>query len=264
LLPPDVLSQSKHHNGYFVRIFELKKHKFNIAADRQWPSIRLRVAELLRDKPRQPIHRGAAHIQDNNNRPPEDGSAPQSPRYFENGYDDARADDRRSPTSSQGAVREDALILWRNASRDKGRRAWSSSRAAMGMHAASAHHIGRRRARSLSRTSDSDCNSIIDDGILVRPKPKPRHRRPRRRSTGDILDTEHRTLVSENLRLPATEDRPTSASSQLIRGKISAANRGMRTLLVYRAVLVAALGALAADTSCVYKTELGRQIIQVL
>ena len=57
---------------------------------------------------------------------------------------------------------------------------------------------------------------------------------------------------------------PLAASSQLIRGKASPADMGMRTLLVYRAVLFATLCALAADTSCVYETELGRRIVQVL
>ena len=42
------------------------------------------------------------------------------------------------------------------------------------------------------------------------------------------------------------------------------ANIGMETLLVYRAVLWAALAALAADTSCVYETEIGERVVQVL
>ena len=42
------------------------------------------------------------------------------------------------------------------------------------------------------------------------------------------------------------------------------ADEGMMTLLVYRAILFAALGALAADTSCVFGTELGRRMVQVL
>ena len=68
---------------------------------------------------------------------------------------------------------------------------------------------------------------------------------------------------SDAHRAPATD--PTLAgSSQLIRGKASPADMGMRTLLVYRAVLFATLCALAADTSCVHETELGRRIVQVL
>ena len=55
-----------------------------------------------------------------------------------------------------------------------------------------------------------------------------------------------------------------AGSSQLIRGKASPADMGMRTLLVYRAILFATLCALAADTSCVYETEIGRRIVQVL
>ena len=55
-----------------------------------------------------------------------------------------------------------------------------------------------------------------------------------------------------------------AGSSQLLRGKGSPADMGMRTLLFYRAVLFATLCALAADTSCVHETELGRRIVQVL
>lgn len=39
---------------------------------------------------------------------------------------------------------------------------------------------------------------------------------------------------------------------------------GIRTLLLYRAVLFAALCALVPDTSCVFDTELGRRVVQVL
>ena len=53
-------------------------------------------------------------------------------------------------------------------------------------------------------------------------------------------------------------------SSQMIRGRGSAADKGMKTLLIYRAVLFAVLCALAADTSCVYENELGRRVVQIL
>ena len=59
-------------------------------------------------------------------------------------------------------------------------------------------------------------------------------------------------------------DSTLAGSSQLLRVNRSPADMGMRTLLVYRAVLFATLCALAADTSCVYETELGRRIVQVL
>ena len=62
---------------------------------------------------------------------------------------------------------------------------------------------------------------------------------------------------------PRTES-PLASSNQLIRGKASPADMGMRTLLVYRAILFATLCALAADTSCIYETELGRRVVQVL
>ena len=42
------------------------------------------------------------------------------------------------------------------------------------------------------------------------------------------------------------------------------ADAGMETLLSYRAVLFATIAALAADTSCVFETDLGRRIVQVL
>lgn len=67
--------------------------------------------------------------------------------------------------------------------------------------------------------------------------------------------------ASRPLMLPAADDRP---SSQIIRGQGTAADKGMRTMLILRAALYAALCALAADTSCVYETELGRWVVQVL
>lgn len=69
---------------------------------------------------------------------------------------------------------------------------------------------------------------------------------------------------SGQLGIPKVEQRHSSASSQIIRGRVSAADEGMRALLVYRAVLFATLCALAADTSCVFETELGRRVVQVL
>ena len=72
-----------------------------------------------------------------------------------------------------------------------------------------------------------------------------------------------RLEVSDAPHVPGMEF-PLEDSKQLIRGKASPADMGMRTLLVYRAVLFATLCALAADTSCVYETELGRRIVQVL
>jgi len=88
----------------------------------------------------------------------------------------------------------------------------------------------------------------------------------RRRSRNISMNTgaPRETLVADSLRLPAPDVRPSSTSSQIIKGKGSAAEKGMRTLLIYRAVLFAALCALAADTSCVYETELGRRVVQVL
>jgi len=245
LVPLDVIGQNKHDAGYIIRIFELKKHKYYWAADRQWSAIRLCVAELLRQLPRQPI------IRDVNNQESLNRPAPQSPRYVRNDDDEGPIDVTNSSTKSQAIIRDDALIVWRSPSRYKGRHASSYE---------ARRHTITQRARSPSRASDSDYDAFIDDGILVRP----RHRRRRRRSMGDLRDHEPQGPILERLRLPETEDRPPSAQSQLIRGKVSPADRGMRTLFVFRAVLFAALGALAADTSCVYETELGRRIVQVL
>ena len=69
---------------------------------------------------------------------------------------------------------------------------------------------------------------------------------------------------SRRLRIPELEQGHSSASSQIIRGRPSAADEGMKALLIYRAVLFATLCALAADTSCVFETELGRRVVQVL
>ena len=49
-----------------------------------------------------------------------------------------------------------------------------------------------------------------------------------------------------------------------IERRIKEADAGMETLLVYRGLLFAALAALAADTSCVFETELGRRVVHVL
>lgn len=69
---------------------------------------------------------------------------------------------------------------------------------------------------------------------------------------------------SGQLGIPRVEQKHSSASSQVIRGRESAADEGMRALLIYRAILFATLCALAADTSCVFETELGRRVVQVL
>ena len=80
---------------------------------------------------------------------------------------------------------------------------------------------------------------------------------------GDMNPNSARLEGPDSHHAPGTES-PLADSKQLIRGKTSPADMGMRTLLVYRAVLFATLCALAADTSCVYETELGRRIVQVL
>ena len=61
---------------------------------------------------------------------------------------------------------------------------------------------------------------------------------------------DHR-LILENLRLPLLEDGPSSTSSYIVSGEGSAADEDMKTLLVHRAVLFAALFTLTGDTRCI-------------
>ena len=98
-----------------------------------------------------------------------------------------------------------------------------------------------------------------------------RRARAGRQQRTDSNSNDHRYINRSSTRLEGSDAHRASGtgstlagSSQLIRGKASPADMGMRTLLVYRAVLFATLCALAADTSCVYETELGRRIVQVL
>ena len=78
------------------------------------------------------------------------------------------------------------------------------------------------------------------------------------------IDRNTKRLEGSDAHRAPGADSTLAGSSQLLRANGSPADMGMRTLLVYRAVLFATLCALAADTSCVYETELGRRIIQVL
>ena len=98
-----------------------------------------------------------------------------------------------------------------------------------------------------------------------------RRARAGRQQTTDSNNNGHEYIYPNSAGLAGSDGhhppRPNSTmagSSQLLRGKGSPADIGMRTLLVYRAALFAALCALAADTSCDYETELGRRIVQVL
>ena len=89
---------------------------------------------------------------------------------------------------------------------------------------------------------------------------KPKHTSGRSRAR--LPSGSHRS--SGQLRVPETWQRQSSDSSQIIRGRLSPADEGMKTLLIYRAILFATLCALAADTSNVFENELGRRIVQVL
>lgn len=59
---------------------------------------------------------------------------------------------------------------------------------------------------------------------------------------------------------PATEDPSTSTSPN----PDLVTREGLRALLIYRAVLSAAMYATGADVSCVWGTELGRRVVQFL
>lgn len=119
-------------------------------------------------------------------------------------------------------------------------------------------HRGRResnrlRERPLITNQESTRQQRRDKRKLKRPTRPPTERLP---------DHPHRS--SGQLEVPEMEQRHSSASSQVIRGRVSAADEGMKALLTYRAILFATLCALAADTSCVFETELGRRVVQVL
>ena len=104
--------------------------------------------------------------------------------------------------------------------------------------------------------------------------PELRQEIPRTSFGHDDLQEEHipqNKSLAVPPQLPHTEtQRPSSALSQFQKPeeledqKTKDADESMETLLIYRAVLFAALAALAADTSCVFETELGDRVVQVL
>ena len=114
-------------------------------------------------------------------------------------------------------------------------------------------HRGRRESNQLRE------RPRIMNGEATRPQ-RSMSRRNKRKLKRPIGS--HRT--SGQLGIPELEQKYSSASSQIIRGRVSAADEGMRALLIYRAILFATLCALAADTSCVFENELGRRVVQVL
>ena len=103
--------------------------------------------------------------------------------------------------------------------------------------------------------------------LVIMPRNSREEKLSQRRSTENSLSDREQSLViyrTARLQIPAPEDRDASSTSQILRSNDSAAAKGMRTLLIYRAVLFAGLCDLAADTSCVFETELGRRVVQVL
>ena len=100
---------------------------------------------------------------------------------------------------------------------------------------------------------DGDSEGSKDAGIAVRGSGK-----------REGIRTSSKTSLAGQISILDDVDGQFQHSSQMIRGRGSAPDKGMKTLLIYRAVLFAVLCALAADTSCVYENELGRRVVQVL
>ena len=123
-------------------------------------------------------------------------------------------------------------------------------------------HRGRRQSNQLlERPRIVSSEAAGQEPYMQRyNERKPKH--PSGRSKARLPSGSHRS--SGQLRVPDTWQRQSSDSSQIIRGRLSPADEGMKTLLIYRAVLFATLCALAADTSNVFENELGRRIVQVL
>lgn len=124
-------------------------------------------------------------------------------------------------------------------------------------------HRGRRESSRLrERPLIMDNREAALQQRSMSRRDKRKLKRPTRLPTESLPTHPHRS--SGQLEVPELEQRHSSASSQVIRGRVSAADEGMRALLIYRAMLFATLCALAADTSCVFETELGRRVVQVL
>ena len=111
----------------------------------------------------------------------------------------------------------------------------------------------RQRHSTVFSGYDGDSEDSTDQGITVTRSTK---RQNRQSSSKTSLAGQTSTFDDDGGQL--------LHSSQMIRGRGSAADKGMRTLLIYRAVLFGALCALAADTSCVFENELGRRVVQIL
>lgn len=119
-------------------------------------------------------------------------------------------------------------------------------------------HIGLKNTSPVEPYDLSDQSSVMDgeEGLAIvadHEFPKP-------------------NAPSFPLPIPEYENIPKSIPSDVFVAQNSSfngedeakADAGMKTLLIYRVILFAALGALAADTSCIFETELGRRIVQVL
>lgn len=197
-----------------------------------------------------------------------------------------------SQTAAVGAIEDShpsssALVLRRNIVRTSSRAhsmeeganiarrpreiGWQSSREQLAMTEPEINedrsmvlHRGRRESSQLrERPLIMDDREAYPQQRRMSRRDKRKLKRPTRPPTKRLTNA-HPHRSSGQLEVPEHEQRHSSASSQVIRGRVSAADEGMRALLIYRAMLFATLCALAADTSCVFETELGRRVVQVL
>lgn len=248
------LSDSARSNAnrrkYIVGLYEDKKQRLSRTMSRQWPLIRSFVEVSLQKSPNQP---DSLEDNDMSGDRAEGGGATNDEEGMNRGalviYQDKRKPNRSQENSSE--CEQEGFTEGNNAQPQD-----------LQVMAPVQNKRTRKRPREPPQERHYDGPR---ENRMTRHQGERRRYISRRRSTGELRYHEDRTLPSARLQLiAATEDRPPSSSSQLIRGKSSPADMGMRTLLIYRAVLFAALCALAADTSCVYETELGRRVVQVL
>ena len=213
------------------------------------------------------------------------GAAYTSHRYSHQKSQSKKIDNRTTAADAIEDASNDnsALVLRQNTERP-GPRPRSMGDGTIGRR----HEIegnGSRKHLAMTETEINEDRSLVlhrgrrqSDQLLERPRflspeaaaqepntqrydqRKPKH--PSGRSKARLPSGSHRS--SGQLRVPETWQRHSSDSSQIIRGRLSPADEGMKTLLIYRAVLFATLCALAADTSNVFENELGRRIVQVL
>lgn len=263
LLPPPLPSRSSIHSNYITRIFEAQKYRLFWEFRRQWPTIQERVDQIFQEIPGRREDGSTAPLGGTYSRPPQTTVPREARRDLVRYHGVDGGDEETTSVSATSNSNDDAMVIYRDVVEEESTREqqrYEVPDKSLAIHAGPRERR-RRRQRSLERYS-KDFQSIRDQRIAVR-RDKRKQRSSQRSSQDDAHGADH-SLAPSGLTLPAPEDRPSSPSSQIIRGQTSAADKGMRTLLIYRAVLFTALCALAADTSCVNETELGRRVVQVL